>query len=516
MTGPSTLLARLRSRRQGADRAAASSVSAQSVPASSVSAPLAPTGADGPAGPGPGGGFNRRLLAPMVLGSVLNPINSSMIAVALVPVGTAFGAPPAETAWLVSGLYLATAVGQPVIGRLVDTYGPRRLYLAGTALVGLAGLVGVLAPTLGLLVVARVLLGIGTSAAYPAAMYLTRSEAERAERAGRTGRTGRTGRNSPTGVLTVLAVANQTIAVIGPTLGGLLIGLGGWRTIFAVNVPLSLACLVLGSARLPAAGPRRDGRDGGGRLDRSGIALFAVLLLALMLFVMRPGTERWYLPVLAVLAGVGFVLRETRARSPFIDLRALAGNRPLVATYLRQVLGCTASYAFLYGYTQWLEQGRGLSAASAGLVLLPLSLTALAVSGATGRRAAVRGKLVVGAAVQMAACAALLTAGSASPPVLLIAVGVLAGIPQGLIGLGNQTALYHQADPAAIASAAGLLRTFMYLGAMAASAANAAFFPHGATTAGLHHLALFMFGGAALLFLLVLPDRSLGRLGSAS
>ncbi|MER7850342.1 MFS transporter [Kitasatospora sp. NPDC096077] len=447
-------------------------------------------------GPDSGGGFNRRLLAPMVLGSVLNPINSSMIAVALVPIGAAFGAPPAETAWLVSALYLATAVGQPVIGRLVDGYGPRRLYLAGTALVGLAGLVGVLAPSLGLLIVARVLLGIGTSAAYPAAMHLTRSEAER------------TGRSSPTGVLTVLAVANQTIAVVGPTLGGVLIGLGGWRTIFAVNIPLSLACLVLGAARLPAAAPRREG---GERLDRAGIVLFAVLLLALMLFVMEPSAAHWYLLALAVPAGVGFAVRESRARSPFIDLRSLARNRPLVATYLRQVLGYTATYAFLYGYTQWLEEGRGLSAASAGLVLLPLSLSALTVSALTGRRPAVRGKLVVGAAVQMAACAALLAAGPTSPPVLLIVVGVLAGVPQGLIGLANQTALYHQADPAAIAAAAGLLRTFMYLGAMAASAANAAFFPHGATTGGLHHLALFMLGGAALLFLLVLPDRSLGR-----
>ncbi|MEV7602295.1 MFS transporter [Kitasatospora sp. NPDC089797] len=435
----------------------------------------------------------------MVLGSVLNPINSSMIAVALVPVGLAFGAPPAETAWLVSGLYLATAVGQPVIGRLVDTYGPRRLYLAGTALVGLAGLVGVLAPSLGLLVVARVLLGIGTSAAYPAAMHLTRSEAER------------TGRSSPTGVLTVLAVANQTIAVVGPTLGGLLIGLGGWRAIFVVNIPLSLACLVLGAARLPAAVPRRVE---GERLDRVGIALFAVLLLALMLFVMKPGAAHWYLPVLAVLAGAAFALRETRVRSPFIDLRALARNRPLIATYLRQLLGYTASYAFLYGYTQWLEEGRGLSAAAAGLILLPLSLSALTVSAVTGRSAAVHGKLVVGAAVQMLACAALFATTSGSPALLLVGVGVLAGVPQGLIGIGNQTALYHQADPAAIAAAAGLLRTFMYLGAMAASAANAAFFPHGATTGGLHHLAVFMLGGAALLFLLVLPDRSLGRIGS--
>ncbi|MFE6054844.1 MFS transporter [Kitasatospora sp. NPDC056446] len=478
--------------------------------------------------PGPDDGFDRRLIAPMVLGSVLNPVNSSMIAVALVPVGAAFGAPPAETAWLVTGLYLATAVGQPVIGRLVDSYGPRRLYLAGTALVGAAGLLGAFAPSLGLLVVARVLLGLGTSAAYPAAMHLTRGEAER------------TGRSSPTGVLTVLAAANQTVAVIGPTLGGLLIGAGGWRTVFAVNVPLSLACLLLGSARLPVAAPRSsppdgpdrtDGTDRNGqagqtgrtdhrdqrdRLDYAGIALFAVLLLALMLFLMHPGRGRWYLPVLAGSAAVGFAVREARARTPFIDLRALGGNRPLIATYLRQLLGYTAVYAFLYGYTQWLEEGRGLSAAAAGLVLLPLSLTALGVSGLTGRDPAVRGKLLIGAGCQAAACAALLSVHASSPTVLLIGVGVLAGIPQGLIGLGTQTSLYHQADPAGIAAAAGLLRTFMYLGAMGASAANAAFFPHGATTGGLHRLALFMLGGATLLFLLTAPDRSLGRLAALS
>ncbi|MFJ7910517.1 MFS transporter [Kitasatospora sp. NPDC096204] len=497
MTGPAALLARLLPRRQQ---------------------------------PAPDGGFDRRLIAPMVLGSVLNPINSSMIAVALVPVGAAFGAPPAETVWLVTALYLATAVGQPVIGRLVDTHGPRRLYLAGTALVGLAGLLGALAPSLGLLIAARVLLGLGTSAAYPAAMHLTRSEAER------------TGRSSPTGVLAVLAVANQTVAVIGPTLGGLLIGAGGWRTVFAVNVPLSLACLALGAARLPVTERHPDGGDGSRpdrpdgshcgdgsrpdrpdrpddsnrpeRLDHAGIALFAVLLLALMLFLMKPDPARWYLPTLAVLAAVVFTVRERRARTPFIDLRALAGNRPLIATYLRQVLGYTAVYAFLYGYTQWLEEGRGLSAATAGLVLLPLSLTALTAAGLSGRSPGVRGKLLVGSVCQIASCAALLLVHASSPGVLLIAVGVLAGVSQGLIGLGTQTALYHQADPAAIASAAGLLRTFMYLGAMAASAANAAFFPHGATTGGLHHLALFMLGGAVLLLLLTVPDRSLGRSGN--
>src|SRR5438445_475399 len=72
-------------------------------------------------------GFDRRLLPPMMLGSVLNPINSTIIAVTLVPIGDALGAPPSQTAWLVSALYLATALGQPVVGRLIDIFGPRRL-----------------------------------------------------------------------------------------------------------------------------------------------------------------------------------------------------------------------------------------------------------------------------------------------------------------------------------------------------------------------------------------------------
>jgi MFS family permease len=108
--------------------------------------------------PGRDDGFDRTLIAPLILGAILNPVNSSMIAVALIPIGVALGSPPSQTAWLVSALYLATAVGQPVVGRLVDMYGPRRLYLIGAALAGVAGLVGAFAPSLGVLIGARVLL----------------------------------------------------------------------------------------------------------------------------------------------------------------------------------------------------------------------------------------------------------------------------------------------------------------------------------------------------------------------
>ncbi|MFC5911032.1 MFS transporter [Streptacidiphilus monticola] len=432
----------------------------------------------------------------MMLGSVLNPVNSSMLAVALVPIGLALGASPADTAWLVTGLYLATAVGQPVIGRLVDMFGPRPLYLVGTALVGAAGLLGAFAPSLGFLVLARVLLGFGTSAAYPASMHLIRSESER------------TGAKSPTGVLTALALANQTIAVVGPTLGGVLIGLGGWRTIFTVNIPLSAACLVLGALRLP-----RGRRGPAEPLDLPGMALFAGTLVALMLFLMGPQLAHWYLPVLALLLGLLFTVRELRAAAPFVDLRVLGGNAPLLATYARQLLSYVVSYAFLYGYTQWLEEGRGLSASAAGLLMLPMSLTAIAVTSVTGRHAAVRAKLLVGGAAQALGCAGLLLLGGGSPLWLLLLVVLVIGVPQGLNGLANQNALYFQADPARMGSSAGLLRTFMYLGALAASAANAAFFRHGATTSGLHDLSLFLTVTVGLLLVVTLPDRSLGRIG---
>ncbi|WP_052391346.1 MFS transporter [Streptomyces sp. NRRL B-24484] len=447
--------------------------------------------------------FDRRLLAPMMLGAILNPVNSAILAVSLVPIGAAFGAPPAATAWLVSALYLATAIGQPVVGRLIDLQGPRRLFLAGTALTGVAGVVGTLAPNLGVLIAARVLLGLGTCAGYPAAMYLVRSEADR------------TGRDSPAAVLTALAVTTQTVAVIGPSLGGLLIGLGGWRTTLAVNIPLSLAGLYLGARRLPrTAPPQRTRGSLATTLDLAGMALFAAALVPLLLFLMHPSAADWYLPATAVLAAGCFALRERRAASPFIDLRVLGGNLPLIATYTRALLAYTVAYAFLYGCTQWMQEGRGLTAPQAGLVQLPLFGTAIVVSAVTGRRRQIRGKLLAGALGQIVACTLVLLLGPHSPIWLLLVVAFAFGIPQGLNGLALQSAVYHQAHPERIGSSAGLLRTFSYLGAIVAAAATGAFLGHGADTAGLHELARFMLAAAVLHLLVTVADRSLRRVGA--
>ncbi|MEU5383737.1 MFS transporter [Kitasatospora cineracea] len=460
--------------------------------------------ATAPGKPAEAAAIDRRLVPPMVLGSVLNPINSTIIAVALVPIGAALGASPAQTAWLVSALYLATALGQPVVGRLIDLFGPRRLFLASTSLVGVAGVVGTLAPDLGTLIAARVVLGFGTCAGYPAAMALLRAEARR------------TGQGSPAGVLTLLAVANQTVAVIGPLLGGLLTGLGGWRSTFALNIPLSLLAVTLGALRLPKQLSEREPEERSsdapgplGRIDLPGMALFAALLLSLLLFLMHPHADRWYLPPLTLAAAVAFTVRERRAAHPFIDVKVLGGNTPLLATYARALAAYVVAYAFLYGFAQWTEEGFGLSPLQAGLVQAPTFLVGIGVSVLAGRRGGIRAMLLTGAVGQIAACLLMLALGGHSPLWELLVLAVVFGIPQGANGLALQNSVFLQSDPARTGSSAGLLRTFAYLGSMVAAAATAAAYGPHAGTAGMHQLAWIMLAAAVLFLLLTVFDRTL-------
>ena len=449
-----------------------------------------------------GRGFDTRLIAPLVLGAILNPVNSSTIAVALVPIGLALGASTAQTAWLVSGLYLATAVGQPVVGRLVDRYGVRSVYLGATALVGIAGFAGSVAPNLVMLVIARVVLGLGTCAGYPSAMALIRSEGKR------------TGVDSPSGILAILSLSAQTIFVIGPTLGGLLISAFGWRSVFLINVPLALGCCYYGITRLPKA-QRADAATASAwrLLDVPGMTFFGLMLASAMWLLMKPSVQHLWLLGIVLISGAAFVWRELHVTEPFIDVRPLWANTPLLLTYARQLLGGIVSYSFIYGFTQWLETSRGLSSSQTGLTVLPMAVAAVVATAVTGRHAPVRGKLLVGAILQLVGCALVLTLHSGSSLLFLVAIAVVVGIPQGLLGLANQNALYHQADPQRIGSSAGLLRTFMYGGAILAAVGNAAAFGSTATTDGLRTLASWLLIVGGILLVLVLIDRSLGAIG---
>src|SRR3984957_8363757 len=122
--------------------------------------------------------FSWRFTTPLFIGSALNPVNSSLIATALVPIAAGVRVSIGQTAVLVTALYLASAVAQPTAGKVAEVFGPRRVFLAGICLVLIGGVVGGAAQDLLTLLVSRALIGLGTSCAYPTAMLLIRRRAQ--------------------------------------------------------------------------------------------------------------------------------------------------------------------------------------------------------------------------------------------------------------------------------------------------------------------------------------------------
>src|SRR5579872_7112731 len=101
-----------------------------------------------------------KFLAPLVLGNMLNPLNSTMLATAVLTIVTVFKQEPGAGALLIIPLYFTSAIGQPLMGRLCDVFNPGRINLFGFLLILLSGIVGVFAQSFEWLIVSRILLGL--------------------------------------------------------------------------------------------------------------------------------------------------------------------------------------------------------------------------------------------------------------------------------------------------------------------------------------------------------------------
>jgi MFS family permease len=434
-------------------------------------------------------GLTKRNLIPLLLGLTLNPINSSIIATALVPIGDAFHATAAETAWLIAALYLATSVGQPLMGRLADIYGAVPVFYAGVVLTMLAGIGGSLAPSLSVLIGWRVVLGLGTSAAYPAAMILLRRFAADAQ-----------GRLRP-GALSAVTIAGQVSIVVGPTLGGLLVLYGGWRATIVAVVPVALCAGVLGSLWLPrGTTPRGEARGSVREIDFAGIATFTAGLTLLLVTLLHPRNVS-PVAVAAMVAcfAIWFAI-ERRSTAPFIDVRMLARNGRLLAVYARYIGIYTIFYAIFYGFPQWIEQAHHATPAQAGLLMLPTSLVAIACA-MLGSRLRPKTALFIGCAGALVGAVLLLGLHANSSAYAILAASAVFGIPNGMNPISEQATLALHAQVTYMGVAAGLLRTAGYIGAMLASSLIAITFTDGAHDGALHAMAVVLIALAALLVL---------------
>ncbi|MFJ6157954.1 MFS transporter [Pseudarthrobacter sp. NPDC092184] len=401
-------------------------------------------------------------VAGLSLGTALNPLNSSMIAVALVVLRGDFGLDVAAVTWVVTSFYLASAAGQPVMGRLADRFGPRRMFMLGMGLVAVTCALAPFAPNFALLCVARAVMALGTATAYPSAVVMVGAIAHRAN-------------VEPARPLGSLQMANTSAAAVGPVIGGLLVGFVGWEALFLVNVPLALAALLIVRQAAPADKARERGsvaellRDS----DLPGILGFVSALLLVMMAALNvvPGYRWWMLAAGTAIAGL-FAWRELRFTRPFLDLRLLGRNKPLMLIYLAFAVFSSVYYFVFFGLPQLLQEAGGYEPGIVGLLMLPLAgMSVLATPWAVKAmgRFGVRRVLIAGV-VLLAAAAALmwLLTGTLAIP-LVVVLTALMGIPYGTVGIATNQGMFVSIRPQERGVAAGIYQTCRYVGAITAT-----------------------------------------------
>ena len=334
--------------------------------------------------------------------------------------------------------------------------------MLGMGLVALTCALAPLAPNFALLCVARAVMALGTATAYPSAVVMVGAIAHRAK-------------VDPARPLGRLQMANTSAAAVGPVVGGLLVGFVGWQSLFLINVPLALAALLIVRQAAPADQVRERGsvaqlvKDS----DVPGIAGFIAALLLVMMAALNVAPDyRWWMLAAGTAVAALFAWRELRFAKPFLDLRLLGRNRPLMLVYLAFAVFSSVYYFVFFGLPQLLQEAGSYDPGVVGLLMLPLAgmsvvATPWAVS-AMGRFG-VRRVLLAGVVLLtlVAALMWLLTGTLAIPFVVVLTA--LMGIPYGTVSIASNQGMFLSTRPQDRGVAAGIYQTCRYVGAITAT-----------------------------------------------
>lgn len=321
------------------------------------------------------GGASRRhvqgAVASLCLTMLLSSLGTSIANVGLPTLADAFHASFQSVQWVVLAYLLAVTTCVVTVGRVGDMMGRRRLMLIGIATFTAASAACAAAPALWLLIAARALQGLGAAVM----MALTIAFVGQAVPKERTG-----------SAMGLLATTSAIGTALGPSLGGLLIALGGWRLLFAVTVPLGLISLELARRFLPKDANRTAGEDRG--LDAIGTVLLAVTLAAYAL-AMTLGKGHFssinaVLLLIAVAGGALFVLAESKVAEPLVNL-AVFGNVELRSGFVMSLLVTTVAMATLVVGPFYLTGALHLEPGVVGLVMSAGPLVAALVGAPAGR-----------------------------------------------------------------------------------------------------------------------------------
>jgi EmrB/QacA subfamily drug resistance transporter len=350
----------------------------------------------------------------LLSGAALSMIDSSVVNVAVPDISQQLGASLTTVQWTVSGYLLALAATLPATAYLGRRYGTVRLYALSLALFTLASLLCALAANAPELIAARALQGVAAAPLVPLSMNLIFGRGDEAVK------------DVPVMAGLVLFLA----PALGPTLGGLLISVWGWPSIFLINLPFGIVAL-LGMRHLRRVG-FVDQPDRTARFDPVGLVLLSVGLTGAIYGTTEAPGKGWWSAAAApywiggVVLLVLYAVWALRRPEPAVDLRLLRTARSALSVFLC-VLASVAMFGVLFLLPVLVQNIQGYGPLAAGLVLLPQGVV-MGVSSGLGRYltgARLRWGIIAGFAA-IVATSALLVLVTVDTPLWIVAL-IMAG-----------------------------------------------------------------------------------------
>ena len=413
----------------------------------------------------------RLLLSVLASAVFVAVMTASMVNVLLPAIGEDFGASEAQVGWVVTGFFLVLAVAVPLYGRISDFFSIRRVFSLALLVFAAGGLICALAPNLPVLVLGRVVQAAG-DAAIPALAFVAVARAlPPGERGGAFG--------------TIASSVGLGVAA-GPTLGGAVGQLLGWRLLFLGTLLLMLLLVPLALRVLPDGGPGggREGEQGAGRrFDLAGGVLLG-LAATLFLFGITQGqaagfasSSSWGSFLLATLAAALFARRIGSVPEPFVS-PALFENRAYVTAALVGFLTFFANVSMFVFVPLLVVEVNGLSPGAAGLVLTPGALAQAVLPPLAGRvsdRLGARAPILAGLTV-MFLSVLFVSAFAAGAPPLLVSAGMLgAGVGFALANPPTANAAANALSEEEAGGGLGIFQGLLFLGGAAGPALVGAF-----------------------------------------
>jgi len=363
----------------------------------------------------------RQILLVLCLSLLVVVIDNTILNTALPTLARVLHAGTSSLQWIADAYTLCFAALLIPAGALGDRYGRRTSLVGGLAVFALGSVAAAFASGTGMLIAARVVMGLGAAFVMPATLSILNSVFPPRER--------------PQAIAAWSAVAGVGI-VIGPTLGGLLLSHFWWGSVFLINVPL--VALALAGVLLTVPETAEPGRH---RLDFTGTLMIAGALFLIVDAIIEAPTRGWtgWVTLAELAAGVAmlglFTWWELHIPNPLIDLRVFA-VRAFSAAAASVTVIFFALFGSLFVLTQYLQLVHGYSPLSAGVRALPFAIAMAAVSPVSTVLAGRLGSRVVipaGIALMGAGLLDLSTAGvHTSYPPLAVAVAIM-GAGMGLV-----------------------------------------------------------------------------------